>query len=166
MITHDLIQGSEQWLAYRAQHFNASDAPAMMGCSPYKTRAQLLHEMHTGIAPEVDPGTQSRFDDGHRFESLARPLAEQIIGEDMYPVTGSNGRLSASFDGLKLDESEGWEHKRLNAALRECFAQIDTIAPEHRDGPAASRELPLYHRVQMEQQMLVSGAARILFIIS
>ena len=50
MKTHDLIQGSPEWLAYRAQHFNASDAPAMMGCSPYKTRAQLLAEMHTGIA--------------------------------------------------------------------------------------------------------------------
>jgi hypothetical protein len=37
---HNLIQGSPQWLAYRAQHFNASDAPAMMGVSPYKSRAE------------------------------------------------------------------------------------------------------------------------------
>ena len=49
----DLIQGSPEWLAHRATHFNASDAPAMMGCSPYKTRAQLLREMHTGVVPEV-----------------------------------------------------------------------------------------------------------------
>lgn len=54
MKTHDLIQGTPEWLAYRAGHFNASDAPAMMGCSPYKTRAELLREVHTGIAPDVD----------------------------------------------------------------------------------------------------------------
>lgn len=54
MKIHNLIQGSPEWLAYRAKHFNASDAPAMMGCSPYKTRAQLLRELHTGIAPDVD----------------------------------------------------------------------------------------------------------------
>lgn len=35
--------------AHRAQHHNASEAPAMMGCSPYKTRAQLVREMATGI---------------------------------------------------------------------------------------------------------------------
>ena len=71
-----LQQGSPEWLAHRAQHFNASDAPAMMGCSPYKTRTQLLHELHTGVSPEVDHYTQRIFDNGHRFEALARPLAE------------------------------------------------------------------------------------------
>ena len=75
MKVHDLIQGSPEWLSYRTEHFNASDAPAMMGVSPYKTRTQLLHEMHTGIAADVDEATQRRFDDGHRVEALARPLA-------------------------------------------------------------------------------------------
>ena len=104
MITHTLIQGSAEWHAYRREHDNASDAPAMMGCSPYKTRNQLLHERHTGLTADVDAATQRRFDDGHRFEALARPLAEGIIGEDLYPVTGSSGRLSASFHGLTMDE--------------------------------------------------------------
>jgi hypothetical protein len=118
MITHDLTPNTPEWLAYRATMFNASDAPAMMGCSPYKTRAQLLREMHTGLAGEVDAGTQRRFDDGHRFEDLARPLAEQIIGESLYVVVGSEGRHSASFDGLTLAEDTDWEHKSLNDALR------------------------------------------------
>ena len=128
----NLIQGSREWLAHRAAHFNASDAPAMMGCSPYKMRTVLLHELHTGIVPEVDIATQKRFDNGHRAEALARPLAEKIIGDDLYPVTGTEGRLSASFDGLTLDEQTGFEHKALNADLRECFRLIDTIAPAHR----------------------------------
>ena len=93
MKTHNLIQGSPEWLAYRAQNFNASDAPAMMGCSAYKTRAELLREVHTGVIADVDAGTQKRYDNGHRVEALARPLAEEFIGEELYPVTGSNGNL-------------------------------------------------------------------------
>ncbi len=104
MTFHDFPQGGPEWHKHRATHFNASDAPAMMGCSPYQTRTELLTRMKTGISAEVDAATQRRFDDGHRFEALARPLAEKIIGDDLYPVTGSGGELSASFDGLTLDE--------------------------------------------------------------
>lgn len=155
MKIHALIQGSPEWLAYRANHFNASDAPAMMGLSKYKTRTQLLHELHTGIAPEVDAATQRRFDDGHRFEALARPLAEAIIGEDLYPVTGSEGKLSASFDGLTMAEDIGFEHKSLNNNLR-------AIMVEGCDGG----DLDMEYQVQMEQQLMVSGAGRILFMAS
>jgi len=151
----DLPQGSAQWHAHRANHFNASDAPAMMGCSAYKTRNQLLHEMHTGLSAEVDAATQRRFDDGHRFEALARPLAEDIIGTELYPVTGSEGRLSASFDGLTMDESICFEHKSLNDELRSVMVDGSTGA-----------NLALMYRVQMEQQMLVSGAEKCLFMAS
>jgi putative phage-type endonuclease len=165
MITHDLIQGTPEWLQHRRLHLNAADAPAMTGCSPYTTRTELLHRMKTGITPEVDAGTQKRFNDGHRFEALARPLAAEIIGEDLYPVTGSEGELSASFDGLTADDSICFEHKTLNDALRAAFAQMDTIAPEYRDAAGAD-ELPLMYRVQMEQQLLVSGAEKCLFMAS
>jgi predicted phage-related endonuclease len=93
---HNLIQGSPEWEAYRAAMRNASDAPAMMGVSPYKSRAELLRELHTGIVPTPDAGTQKRYDNGHRVEALARPLAEEFIGAELYPVTGSEGILSAS----------------------------------------------------------------------
>jgi putative phage-type endonuclease len=153
MKTHDLIQGSDSWLAYRANHFNASDAPAMLGCSPYKTRSQLLHEMVTGQAQDVDAGTQRRFDEGHRIEALARPLAEKIIGEDLYPVVGSEGKYSASFDGLTMDELTGFEHKTMNNELR-------TAMTDQGNGYG----LPLQYQVQMEHQLMVSGADRILFM--
>ena len=166
----NVIQGSSEWHAHRAQSLNASDAPAMMGCSPYKTRAQLVREMATGVTPEVDPATQRRFDDGHRFEALARPLAEQIIGEELFPVVGfvdgpDCRRLSASFDGLTVDESTAFEHKSLNDDLRRAFDDIETIAPEHREN-SAMKSLPLHYRVQMEQQLAVSGAERVLFMAS
>lgn len=165
MKTLDLVQGTPEWVAHRARHFNASDAPAMLGCSPYTTRAELLRRMHTGVAPEPDRATQIRFDNGHRLEALARPLAEQIIGEDLYPVTGTEGELSASFDGLTLMEDTVFEHKALSAELKKCFADMETIAPEYREASSA-KCLPKHYRVQMEQQLHVSGARRVLFMSS
>ena len=159
MQTLNLAQGSPEWLAHRRTSFNASDAPAMMGCSPYKTRSALLHELHTGISPEHDAATERRFADGHRFEALARPLAQDIVGEELYPVTGTtqvsglSRQLSASFDGLTLLADMGFEHKSLNDELR---------AIQHFVG----QQLPVQYRVQMEHQMLVSGADKILFMAS
>jgi putative phage-type endonuclease len=149
MQVHTLKQGTPAWHEYRAAHFNASDAPAMMGCSPYKSRNELLHERHTGLAAEVDAGTQARFNDGHRFEALARPLAEELVGEDLYPVTGSMGTFSASFDGITMAGDVVWEHKTLNDEIRAC---------------ESADQLGLHYRVQMEQQILVSGADRCLFL--
>ncbi len=151
MQIHDLVQGSQEWLAYRAGHYNASDAPAMLGVSPYKTRTELLHERYVGAGKEVDSATQSRFDNGHRFEALARGLAEDIVGEDLYPITGSVGELSASFDGLTMGHDVVWEHKSLNDDIR---------------GSESASDLGLHLRVQMEQQLLVSGADKALFLAS
>lgn len=151
----NLVQGSPEWLAHRAQHFNASDAPAMMGVSSYKTRTELLNELHLGITKEVDPATQRRFDDGHRFEALARPIAEQIIGDELYPVVGTLGRLSASFDGLTLTEDTAMEHKSVNDTLRAAMFDGCTGA-----------DLPMEYQVQMQQQCMVSGCERVLFMAS
>lgn len=165
MKTIDLIQGTPEWHAHRASHFNASDAPAMMGCSAYKTRTQLLHEKHTGMVPEVDAATQRRFDDGHRFEAMARPLAEDIIGQELYPVTGSEGKLSASFDGLTMMEDVAFEHKTLNTELLDWFDNYQKEDFENEENKAGNY-LPLMYRVQMEQQLIVSGAEKCLFMAS
>ena len=151
MKTHSLIQGSPEWHEYRKAHFNASDCPAMLGLSPYKTRTQLLNEMKSGITAEVGATTQRRFDDGHRFEALARPLAEEIIGEDLYPVTASEGKLSASFDGLTMDESICFEHKTLNDEIRKATCAAD---------------LGAHLRAQMEQQLMIANAEKCLFMAS
>ena len=149
MQVHDLIQGSPEWHAHRANFWNASDAPAMMGKSKYETRSQLLHRICTGVEPEIDSYTQRIFDEGHLFEALARPLAEEIIGESLYPVTGTEGKHSASFDGLTMLEHIAYEHKRLNDAIRSA----QTVA-----------DLDEMYHIQMEQQCLVSGAEKVLFL--
>lgn len=157
MQTQNLIPGTPEWMAHRSQHWNASDAPAVLDCSPYKSRAQLLREKATGISPEVDAGTQRRFDNGHFYESLARPLAEEIIGDALAPVIGvlEGTKLSASFDGLTLMGDTAWEHKTINADLRACMKDQGN-----------GYGLPKHYRVQLEQQLLVSGAERVLFMAS
>lgn len=158
MITQELTQGSKEWHVYRATHDNASDAPAMMGESSYKTRDQLIAERATGLTPEIDAATQRLFDSGHRFEALARPLAEEIVGQDLYPCTGSieNTRLSASFDGLTMLEDVAFEHKRLNQRLRDALSIHG----------CTGADLPIEYQIQMEQQCLVSGCAKVLFMAS
>lgn len=155
-----LIQGSPEWIAHRATSFNASDAPAMMGCSPHKTRNELLAELHTGLSRDVSNYVQERvFDPGHRYEALARPLAEKIIDDDLYPITGKKQvwemPLSASFDGLTMGRNVAFEHKTLNDELRAVMVTncVGTM-------------LPMLYQVQMEQQCIVSGCKRVLFMAS
>lgn len=161
-----LQQGSQAWHEHRRTKFNASDAPAMLGESPHCSRSELLHRMATGIAPEVDDATQRRFDAGHRVEALLRKVAEQIVGEPLHPFVGIadfDERYSASFDGCTFVGDETSECKLLNARLRAAFADMETIAPEHREREAGNC-LPLDYRIQMEQQIRIAGAERSLFL--
>ncbi len=150
-------QGSPEWAQHRATHYNASDAPAMLGISPHKTRSELVHEYATGIRPEPTPEQQRIFDRGHRIEALARPLAEEIIGEELAPLVLADGKYSASLDGITFDGDVAWECKSINAALREAIPmRIDGI-------PESGHQLPEHYRAQLQQQAMVSGCVRILF---
>lgn len=113
-----LVQGSPEWLAHRRTVRNASEAPAMMGASPYVTRAELVRQRASGIDREIDAATQRVFDKGHAVEPALRALAEKIIGEDLYPVTAvsDDGYLGASFDGVTLAEDVIFEAKQSNAS--------------------------------------------------
>lgn len=156
-ITHNLVQGSAEWLLYRAQHDNASDAAAMLNCSPYKTRNELLHERWLGMQPEFAQYVQERvLDRGHSFERLARPLAEAILDEELFPVTMSLGAMSASLDGHTFDGRRNWEHKSLNDQL------LAVMPNEFNPGS----DLPKFYRVQMEHQFIPSGAEETLFTAS
>ena len=157
MIVHNLVQNSTEWHAHRAKYLNASETPAMLGESKYKTRDQLLHEMATGLIKDVDAGTQRVFDNGHKFEALARPVAENIVGEELYPVVGTEGIYGASFDGITMGEDIIFEHKTLNDDLRKVM---------FKDNSERFSDLPLMYRAQMEHQLMVSGAAKCLFMAS
>ena len=154
MITHTVRQGTDDWHALRANHFTASEAPAMAGVSKYQSRAELLKQKYSGEIPEVTPAQQRLFDKGHAAEAAARPLAEEIIEEELYPITGTSEEhphLLASLDGCTMLEDVIFEHKLWNAELA---AAVNL------------EELPEHYLVQMDQQLLVSGADKCLFMCS
>jgi len=116
-IIDNVPQGSDQWLALREKYHTASEAPAMMGVSPYMTRDELLKLKTTGEKKEVsDWVKENLFKDGHRIEALARPIAEKILAEELFPATAvdDNDYLLASFDGITMAEDVGWECKSWN----------------------------------------------------
>jgi putative phage-type endonuclease len=151
MKIHNVAQGSAEWHALRAQHFTASEAPAMMGASKYQTRTDLLTMKKTGIAPEVTQAQQYIFDKGHATEAMARPLVEVMIGEELYPVVGTEGNLLASMDGATMLGETLFEHKLWNESL---VTQVK------------AGELDPHYYWQLEQQLLVSGAERVIFVCS
>ena len=152
---HPVTQGSDDWRKLRGSRFTASEAPAALGMSRYVSRADMLHQKATGITKEPDDATQARFDRGHQAERSARPLAEKIIGEELAPLTMTADvdglALLASMDGITMENDIVWETKLWNQELSEAVKTGD---------------LPEHYTIQMDQQLLVSGASRCLFTCS
>lgn len=147
----NVSQGSPQWHAARDTHFCASDAPAMMGASKYKSRADLLKEKAIGVTETISPEKQALFDRGHVSEASIRPHVASVIGDELFPVVMEDGRLLASLDGITMDEETVFEHKLWNDALA---TQIEV------------GELEPHYYWQLEHQLHVSKAKRVIFVCS
>jgi predicted phage-related endonuclease len=152
MQIHDLKQGSPEWAAFRLERRGASEAAAMLGLSTKVSRTELLHMKATGTAQEFSDWVQKNIlDYGHHVEALARPLVEQLIGTELYPVTCSDGLMSASCDGLTMAEDVAFEHKQWNHDLAEAVAEGD---------------LPDEYMPQCQQIMMVTGCSKVMFVVS
>lgn len=152
----ELEQGSDQWHEERLKHCTASEAPVMMGDSSKGKRNELLALKKTGVAKEVSRYVQEKvFDPGHAMEAAARTILEDELGEDLYPVVASlvvDGiPLLASVDGQTLDGKTLFEHKGWN----------DELAAMVRSG-----ELSAEYYWQLEQQLKIFGADKVLFVVS
>lgn len=149
-------QGTPEWMAARAaSDGTASEAPAALGKGKYQTRTDLLDQRKNGITKDVDAGTQALFDRGHEAEAMARPIAEEIIGEELSPTTVvleiDGMKLLASLDGITFDDEAIWEHKLYSESLAEQIS---------------SGNLDEHYTIQMDQELLVSGAKKCLFMTS
>ena len=152
-IIENITQGGDSWHAHRASSRNASEAPIIMGESSFMSRQELLRQKATGYTPEVDAAKQRLFDAGHAAEHAARMLFEDATGEDFFTVvaTTDDGYLSASMDGLNMAGDTLFEHKLFNAELAEAVRNND---------------IPPMYYWQLEQQLLVSGAEKVVFVCS
>lgn len=114
-IVSGITIGSEEWLRLRRLHPMASEAPIVMGVSPYVKRDELLHQKATGTDREFSEWFQRNvLDKGHEIEAMARPIAEQEIGEDLYPVMciDNDDFMAATLDGFAMLANWHWENKQ------------------------------------------------------
>jgi predicted phage-related endonuclease len=152
MKIHNVAQGTPEWHALRANYHTASEAPAMMGDSKQMKRTELLHAKKTGLDRDISWWVQKYlFDKGHDSEARARPILEARIGEDLFPVVGTEGDLLASLDGCTMLGEILFEHKMWN----------EQLAADVRAG-----DLDAHYYWQLEQQLLVSGAEKVIFVCS
>ena len=148
----DLVQGEDNWKAHRRNHKNASEAAAMLGISPHVTRNELVRMYATGDEQEFSDYVQKYvLDRGHEVEALARPFADDLVGDVLYPSTFSLGEYSCSTDGLTMDETTAWECKQHSQALAEALK---------------ANVMPPLHMPQCQQICMITGATRCLFTVS
>lgn len=154
MQTLNLVQGSKEWMEFRSKHFGASEAAAMLGLSKQLSRNDLLLYKKTGKSKDYGDWVQANvFDYGHEVEAMAREILESELGDELYPVTCSDGlMLSASCDGLTIDGHIAFEHKQYNANLADFVFEHGT--------------LPDTHMPQCQQILLVTGAQKVIFVCS
>lgn len=159
IIVTNAPQGTPEWHKVRLANFTASEASAMMGKGKYQSRNDLLKLKKTGIAPDVSPAQQALFDKGHAAEAAIRPVVEDLIGEDLFPVVGilEGSKIMASFDGLTMMQNIVFENKLWNEQLAERVRQINNGEPA---------ELDEHYSIQLDQQLLVSGAEKAIFVVS
>ncbi|HEX5464446.1 MAG TPA: hypothetical protein VFW88_06990 [Burkholderiales bacterium] len=154
MKTMNLVQGTPEWDAYRREHHNASEAPVMMGASEKLSRNDMLRLYATGDEQQFSDYIKNViFENGHQVEALGRPIAEKIIGEELFPVTAceDEGKLSASFDGVTMLEDVIWECKQWNKSKAEHVS---------------AGELPEEDKWQVVQQLVVSRAKKCLYMVT
>jgi len=99
----DLVQGTQEWLEYRYQHRNASEAPTVMRCNPFQSISQLrkIKETHE----DTFQGNLAT-DYGNKWEESAKEKVEFLLGVGLEPAVFRDGVYSASLDGYGENGNE------------------------------------------------------------
>jgi putative phage-type endonuclease len=139
-------QNTSDWRVWRDKGLGASDAPIVMGDSPWTTRFQLWGQK-TGLLPRqpFNAYQLKAMERGHELEPRARVLVEEGLSLN-YPATSFEHKnypfLRASLDGY-------------NEATNSC---LEIKCPGKKDHEEAVRgEVPGKYKSQVQMQLLVSG---------
>lgn len=136
-------QGSKDWLEWRQQGIGSSDAPVIMGVSPYK-KLQRLWEEKLGLTKQRESTFIMRR--GNRMEPVARAAYELETGMRMPPAVGFHSEfpfLRVSLDGFNEDANILLEIKY--AGKKDHALAIDGKVPDK-------------YWPQIQHQLLVTGA--------
>lgn len=144
----DLIQGSDEWLAWRKLGITATDAGVLVDQSPYKTEWRLWAEK-TGYAVARDLSNNPFVRQGLRLEPAARAASEIYFDDILMPMcveAQHNLLLRASLDGMK---SNG-EPVELKCPAESTWLEVQAL----RQGSKAYQ----FYYPQVQHQILVTGA--------
>lgn len=137
----ELTQNTPEWLEFRRRKIGASDAPIILGVSPWKTPYQLWLEKTSGVASTAT-ARQKR---GLELEELARQTFEKKTGMIMFPKVVLHPTfdwMMASLDGIDMDGQSIVEIK--------CPGQVD-------HDTAKAGKIPEKYIPQLQHQLAVTG---------
>ncbi len=140
-----LAQGSPEWLEYRRTMRNASETAAVLGESPWLTPFQLWLLKTGRTTTKVTAAMQH----GTDMEPIARAAYEAQTGEVMQPLVLQDGKYSASLDGMDLDG-------RLIVEIKCPYQGQESALWKD----ALAGRVPEHYQLQVQHQLLVSGAHR------
>lgn len=146
----DLKQNSDEWHDFRKNHIGASEAPIILGVSPYKTPWGLLQEK---LGAKQNTISDYILKKGHEMEERARHLFELALNTSLTPLVARSTKwpfLTASLDGMTEDRVV-WEHKLVG---QEDFANIK------------AGNIPAKFWPQLQHQMLVTGSSKAILAAS
>jgi putative phage-type endonuclease len=139
-----LHQHTPEWYRWRMGGIGASDAPVIMGETPFKT-PKALWSIKTGRSQEEPPGPAARR--GQQLERFARRAYERKTAIQMEPLCLVHEPfewMRASLDGLSFDGSTLLEIK-CPLSLRDRLS-------------AQEGRIPYHYYAQLQHQLQVSGA--------
>jgi putative phage-type endonuclease len=122
-IDFNIQQGSPEWTQMRRNYLGASDAPVIMGVSPYRTPYQLWLDKVSGSS-QVDNFAMQY---GRDHEPIARAMFEKDMQESFSPCVvyhDSLGYLMASLDGMTQCGEHACEIKCANATDHDLAKQF------------------------------------------
>ena len=99
----ELTQGTAAWLSWRREGVGASDAPVIMGVSPWMDLDTLWLDKTGRRAAARSNGAMRR---GQQLEPVARRLYVRTTGLPVEPIClehGTHRWMRGSFDGLSAD---------------------------------------------------------------
>lgn len=136
----NLIPNTPEWEAMRKEKIGASDAPIIMGISPYDTPYSLWQKK-LDLLPQTQ--MSKPMERGHTLEPLAREQISQQIGVALDPQVRFHSSIPwmmATLDGLSPDEKTLVEIK--------CPGETD-------HGMALSGKIPEKYVPQLQHQLEV-----------
>lgn len=148
MQTVNLEQGSQEWLDYRRDKVGASDVSYLFGENPFckaDDQTKFLIGLKLGFNSIF---INSAMQAGNDNEQDIIDHIEEKYGITTQPIVGYVGNISASFDGLTFDRDIVVEVKYSDHTYN--------IIKKY-------KKVPKNYYLQVQQQLLVSGAKKAYF---